>query len=426
MDMSARPAAALLSALAALAAARAAAHPAPATPPEFLPGECITVVDTRETQALELGYDVAFDDDVFSPGEIQLPDGKTHQFFAFAGVVGKLAASGGYQLFPFDAAIDRPFALPLWLDQSDVDRAAGAAGPVDMTGFTAAQVHAGDVLAARSDLEPHVHAFGDETTRVPITKEQAQKGVRWDLRGVVPGLYTVAGYVFSPPYNDWAARFGVIKLVDGRSAVPAAAIEPIDTVLFAGRGRRVKGCVDAPTGSTLSAWVRSEELPDAPWESWLDRQPLSALGKDGSFELCFMNPEPGRSGMLRVRVEIAAPDGQRSAAYSPDALLAVATRAACVESEDTCCAGSALPAAPQTATADRDPQANTAADAQTAAGGERAEPEPPARGAVGGSKQEGAGGCAVRAGETCGPFSLALALLCAVTGRFRRARTAAG
>jgi hypothetical protein len=416
--MSSGPAAALLCVLATLVAARASAHPAPATPPEFLPGNCITVIDTRETQALELAYDVAFDDNVFALGEIQLPDGKSHQFFAFDGVVGRLAASGGYQLFPFDAAIERPLALPLWLDQDDVDRAAAAASPTDMTGFTAAEVAAGDVLAARSDLATHVHAFGDKTTRVPITQQQAQKGVRWDLRALRPGLYTVAGYVFSPPYNDWAARFGVIKVVDGESSVPAAAIEPIDTVLFAGRGRRVKGCVDAPGESTLSAWVRSEELPDAPWESWLKREPLSALGKAGGFELCFMNQEPARAGMLRVRVEVTTPDGRRSAAYSPDTLLAVATQAACVESEDTCCAASPAPAAAETGDAGRPSQVSAAADAAAAAGGEEAEPEPPAPSTVTESRR--GGGCSVRAGERRGALWLALALLCAVAVRSRR------
>jgi hypothetical protein len=60
--MSARCAAVMLFALAALVAARAAAHPAPATPPTFAPGACITVIDIREKQVLELAYDVAVDD----------------------------------------------------------------------------------------------------------------------------------------------------------------------------------------------------------------------------------------------------------------------------------------------------------------------------------------------------------------------------
>jgi hypothetical protein len=361
---------------------------------------------------------------IFGPGEIQLPDAKTHQFFSFAGVVSKNASADGYQLFPFEAAIDQPLTLPLWLEQSDVTRAAGAVRPVDMVDFTASQVQPGDVLATRSDLASHVHAISGVAERVPITKRQAEKGVHWDLHALVPGLYSVAGYVFSPPYNDWAARAGIIKLIDGKTAVPAAVIEPIDTTLFAGQGRRIRGCVDAPAGSTLSAWVRAEDQPNAAWEAWLQREPLAAVGKDGAFELCFPNPPAGRSGVLRVRVEVTAPDGQRSAAYSPDTLLAVATPAACTTGPDTCC-----PASAPVADAGGDPPSSMRSEAgasdagapeagaQLEAGAEPgagagAEPAPPAGSA--GDDSGGGGGCAVRAGETSDLSGLALALICAM------------
>jgi hypothetical protein len=432
--MSARRAAVMLFAFAALAPTRAAAHPAPATPPTFAPGACITVVDTREQQALQLAYDVAVDDDIFAEGEIQLPDAKTHQFFSFAGLVAKNPSADGYQLFPFDAAIDQPLALPLWLDQSDVNRAAAAVRPVDMLDFTASQVQPGDVLALRSDLASHVRAITSSTERVPITKRQAEKGVHWDLRALLPGLYSVVGYVFSPAYNDWAARAGIIKVVDGKSAVPAAVIEPIDKTVFAGQGRRVRGCVDAPVGSTLSAWVRAEDQPNAAWEAWLAQKPLAEIGKDGSFELCFSNQAPGRSGVLRVRIEVTAPDGQRSAAYSSDTLLAVPTPAACTASEDTCCAESA-----SVADAGRDPSSTTPVDAgapqagaqpeagaQLEAGAQQLEAGVPAEAApLAGSadrdpERRDAGGCTIRAGETPDFTSLALALLWAMASASRQ------
>ncbi|HEX6239298.1 MAG TPA: hypothetical protein VFZ61_00335 [Polyangiales bacterium] len=424
--MSARAAALILFALAAHVTARAAAHPGPAIPPSFVPGQCITVVDTRQTQELALQYNVPIDDNVFTEGEIQLPDAKTHQFFAFSGAVSKNTAADGYQLFPFDAALEQPFALPFWLDQSDVNRAAGAAGPLDMTGFTAAQVQAHDVLALRPDLGAYVRTFGNEPARVPITIRQAEKGVRWDLRAVAPGLYSVVGYVFSPPYNDWAARAGVIKVTDGGAAVPAATVEPIDNTVFAGQGRRVRGCVDAPAGSTLSAWVRAEDQPNAPWEPWLERQPLTAIAKDGAFELCFLNPQQGRAGVLRMRVEVTAPDGQRSAAYSPDTLLAVATAAACTPSEDTCCAPGAQPddagtAAPPTMSADAGaPEAGAPLEAGAALqpeAGAQAEREAAAPSPGDEPARDAGGGCAVRAQPGSGLRALALALLYAVIRR---------
>jgi len=443
-------------ALAAMAAwgllgARAAAHPGPAAPPEFVIGECVTVVDTRDTSTLALAYNIPFEDEVFDVGEIQLPDSKSHQFFAFAGALVKVGASNAYQLFPFDAAVDQPLAMPLWLDQNDIERAAAAAGPVDMTGFTSAQVLADDVLAARPELSAYLLPFGDKGARVPITEEQARMGASWDLRAVPPGVYTVGGYVFSPPYNDWAVRAGVIKVVDGQTAVPAVAIEPLDAFVYAGQGRRITGCVDAPAGSTLRAWVRPEDQPGAAWEPWLEPQPLAELGPPGRFELCWLNPAEGRANLLRVRVEVTAPDGQRSAAYSSDTLLAVATAAACAANDKTCCpakqpatdepgangdagvsagAGGAAGQAGQGGSAagagaggdpGLDPRPSAGAAAGPPARGDDGEPEPPAGTAVGGSSdgEGGGGGCSLRAAPALSPAWFALVWLGLLRARGR-------
>jgi hypothetical protein len=387
--MSARAVVAVLVLWAGFAPALAAAHPGPAAPPEFVLGECVTVIDRSDTAALELAYNISIEDAVFDIGEIQLPDSKSHQFFAFAGALVKRASSDGYHLFPFDAALDQPLAMPMWLDQDDVTRAEGAAGPIDMTNFTAAQVLADDVLAARPELDAYLLPFGDKSARVPITEEQALMGVSWQLGAVPPGVYTVGGYVFSPPYNDWAVRAGVIKVVDGETAVPAAAIEPIDAFVYAGQGRKITGCVDAPAGSTLRAWVRSEDQPGAAWEPWLEEQPLDALAQDGQagrFELCLHNPEPGRAGLLRVRVVVTAPDGQSSAAYSPDTVLAVATAAACVESAKTCC--------PEKQPATNEPGMSDAGSAAGGQGGSAAGPAPSGAGGSGGLPGAGAGATA--------------------------------
>lgn len=360
-----------------LPAERAFAHPGPGAPPLFVPGDCVTVVDTRETDALTLDYNVDYDDTTFGVGEIHLPDSKTHQFFAFSGAVVGTPASG-YQLFPFDPAIEQPIAMPLWLDQDDVDRAAGAAGPVDMTNFTADQVMASSVLAERSDVTPYLFPLGGKETRVPITEDQARMGVRWSLKGIAAGLYSLGGYVFSPPFNDWAMRSGVVKVIDGESDVPAAALESIDAFLYAGQGRRVHGCVSTAPGSTLQAWVRSEDQPGSPWEPWLEPQPITG----DSIDLCLLNPVPGRAGLLRVRIEVTAPDGEHSVAYSPDTVLAVATSAGCTESAKTCCpppasSSSTMPAMPATGMPSE--VAGSAAPPPPAvAGSPAAEPPPPA------------------------------------------------
>jgi hypothetical protein len=387
--------AAVLFACAVLSAAHAAAHPGPAASPEFVIGECVTVIDLRDTSTLDLAYNIAVEDAVFDIGEIQLPDSKTHQFFAFAGALVKHATADGYQLFPFDPALEQPLAMPMWLDQDDVTRAEGAAGPVDMTNFTAAQVLADDVLAARPELDAYLLPFADKSARVPITEAQARMGVSWKLGAIAPGVYTVGGYVFSPPYNDWAVRAGVIKVVDGQTAVPAMAIEPIDAFVYAGQGRKITGCVDAPADSTLRAWVRSEDQPGAQWEAWLEPQPLGGLQQDGRLELCLPNPAPGRAGLLRVRVQVTAPDGQSSVAYSPDTMLAVATAAACVESAKTCCP----------AKAQEPDEPGASGDAGSAAaghGGSAAEPAPSGAAGSGSVASAGTGAVAGGGGASAG------------------------
>src|SRR5688572_22668016 len=51
----------LLGSLAACLPLRAAAHPGPGWPPEFAVGDCITVVDQRDTPTLEFAYTVMAD-----------------------------------------------------------------------------------------------------------------------------------------------------------------------------------------------------------------------------------------------------------------------------------------------------------------------------------------------------------------------------
>ena len=395
--------------------ARAAAHPGPGAPPEFVLGDCITSVDAQQSDAIAFDYNVGYDDVTFGLGEIQLPDSKTHQFFALSGAVVRDTVRGGYQLFPFDADVEQGLPLPLWLDRDDVERAAAAAGPIDMTNFTAAQVAELDVLAARPELAPYLHPLGDKTTRVPISEEQARMGVRWDLSSVPAGVYTLAGYVFSPPFNDWAPRPGLIAVVQGATAVPAAVIEPIDAFVYAGQGRRVRGCVAAPAGSSLRAWVRAEDQPDTSWEPWLDDVAITG----DRFELCWPNLAPGRAGLLRVRVEVTAPDGQRSAAYSPDTLLAVATPAACTESANACCeqhepasdsadAGMTSTVAAAGSAADRPvdrPQPDAAAAVPTDDGPRvpppaATPPAPPAGPAQAAQTDRDSGGCDVREATT--------------------------
>jgi hypothetical protein len=313
-----------------LAPARGHAHPEAALSPEFPEHDCIERVDLRETAELHLPYVVVVDDVTFTEGDIVLPDARTHQFFAFGGSVAPYLL--GSQLFPFAEESEAIRVLPEWITQDDVDRSAAAAGPADATGFIASQVEDTNVLEARGDLTPFWQRITEDGARVPILVDRALVGFSWDLGAVTPGAYQIAGYVFSPPYNAWAARSGVIKVMDGTADFPALTVDAIDGMIFGGQGRRVRGCVDAPEGTRLQAHFRTEDQPDQPWQRFAEDVEVA----DGRFELCFLGPA-ALSGLIRVRVEATAPDGTQAFAHTPDTLVLVSTPANCTEGESVCC-----------------------------------------------------------------------------------------
>jgi hypothetical protein len=146
-------------------------------------------------------------------------------------------------------------------------------------------------------------------------------------------VYQIAGYVFSPPYNAWEPRPGLIKVIDGTHDAPAVVLDSIDGMLYAGQGRHVTGCVDAPAGSTLEASFHVDGDPDDQWRAWLSDMPIER----GAIDLCFESPEPALGGLVHIRVVVTAPDGTQSFASSKDALALFGTAASCTPSAALCC-----------------------------------------------------------------------------------------
>jgi len=345
------------------------AHAAPAVPPEFVPGDCITVVDKSTQSSFDLSYTIAFDDVVFGPGDIQLPDSKTHQFLAFA--TGVSPRGFEYDVNRFDTPGADPIPLPKWITVDDVKRAASAAGGVDGTTFTTADVPQGAVLDGMPELEGRWYRITPDDARLPITMEQAKSAVRWDLSDVPPGLYTIAAYVFSPPFNGWAIRPGLIKIVDGPDAAPAVVIDQVREFVFAYQGRQVKACIDALDASRIRGYMRVEERPEAGWIEWLKDTPV-----DGdSLSLCFHNPRPELTGSVRLRFDIVDPKGRMTSVYSSDTITALDGDGECVPSDTLCCDFQPAMAKPVcdggTRDAGCDAVASTAGDAaaQSASGG---------------------------------------------------------
>ncbi|MET0387573.1 MAG: hypothetical protein ABW321_16510, partial [Polyangiales bacterium] len=322
------PWAASAAVLCSLAAARAAAHPSPAVPPEFPETDCITIVDTRETTVMPVQYHVSIDDTMPEPDHITLADSKTHQFFAFRGQV--LLNLPDYTFLPFDPALPT-LNMPQWISADDLSRSSAANTPEMAPDFSADAI-GGDTLTDRADLAGQWLTIADGR-RVPITEAQSQIGVGWTMKNIPAGVYGIAGYIFSPPYNGWEPRPGVIKVIDGQRDVPALTVDPVDASLFNGQGRKIVGCVDAPAGTMLHASYRIAGDATAPWQEWTTQ----ASDDSGRYELCFRSPDRSLAGLVQIRVSARAPNGDETAAYAPDQLALVASDGPCSANEKFCC-----------------------------------------------------------------------------------------
>jgi hypothetical protein len=393
------------------------AHAAPAVPPEFVPGDCITVVDKSTQSSVDLSYTIAFDDVVFGPGDIRLPDSKTHQFFAFAAGVSPRGFE--YNVNRFDTPGADPIPLPKWITVDEVKRAAKAAGGVDGTTFTTADVPPGAVLDSLPELFGLWQRITPDDARVPITIEQAKTAVRWDLGDVAPGLYSIAAYIFSPPFNGWAIRPGLIKVVEGPDAAPAVVIDQVREFVFAYQGRQVKACIDALDASRIRGYMRVEERPEAGWIEWLKDTPV-----DGdSLSLCFHNPRPELTGSVRLRFDIVDPKGRMTSVYSSDTITALDGDGECVPSDTLCCDFPRAAAMPVCDAGTRD--AGCAADAASDDGAAEHSTDSGvdggASGAAGSAKLSGCG-CSVL--RSRGPVPSVLAALSSVVAlqRVRRRR----
>lgn len=326
--------------------AAAAAHPSSAEPPVFHDGACITVVDRQTQPSWHIDYEVPVEDTAADPDLVELPDTKTHQFYAVAAHV--FARAAKYELLRFDAPLEAAQELPLWLSQADLMRvrSAGADHPTALANIPADAA----VLEDDSALSELFHPISKD--RVPITMIQGLRGLAWDVTQVPPGTYQILGYIFSPPYNDWAVRPGFVKVVDGSDDAPVLWLDDVAARLFAGQGKHVTGCADAPEGSTLSVAARPATDATAAYETLVTAVPIA----DGRFDACVLNQ--GRDASLTLKVTLSTPSGVTLSAFSVETLDMFSTKAGCTADERMCCDPSASRDSPATTGA---PEAGAAA-----------------------------------------------------------------
>lgn len=289
-----RLAAALLlaPALAWPAAARAGNEAHPRTPVLWPDATCSMIVDRSETATLELGYAIPFEDTMLGPDE--LPDSRTHQFFALC------------------RQRDPGELLPNWITRDDVERA-GALGLVD-----AASVGPEQVLdEAPAWAGCFVRVTADDARR-PITFAAAAEPIAWQLVDAARGVYEIAGYTFEPPFNLWRARPGFVKILDDPSDpgqdLPAAAIASTDAI-WQGRGT-LELCVDAiPPITAIVEW--------APFAPQLDYQQLDArtIAAPGTIALELEGPAVTDAVEAVLRVRIVDTLGREFVAHHPTTLV---------------------------------------------------------------------------------------------------------
>ena len=312
--------------------ARAHAHPAAAESPTFSDPPCIVVADKREQEHIDIDYAVLMDDTVIESGDIPVSDAKTHQFFALTGTIWTVGVDDLY--VPYSDLEGRGIVFPLWVTHDDVQRSAAAVALA--TGVTAEQTDLPPerVLETRPDLDGNWLRITADDARRPITATQALVPVRWKLADVPAGVYTVTGYVFSPPYNAWAARPGVVKIVDADHNPAAGAIKSLNEVVFAYQGRRVQGCVDVPSETRLDAYYFLEEKPEMGWIPWIQDQAVQT----GELEQCFHLERSDVAGSIRLRWDLRPPDGPVTTLRSKDTFTWLQGSGTCVESASHCCA----------------------------------------------------------------------------------------
>ncbi len=276
----------------------------PRTPVLWDDPPCLTIVDRGASSVLHIYYAIPREDTEVTADEVE--DSRRHQFVAFC-----------RQESP-------QLPLPDWLSRNDVE-AAAAKGLLDPANIVPAEVLE---ESAWADCFARINADAD---RRPITFAAATAGVAWDTAALAPGVYTVSGYTWHPPFNVWSPRPGVVKIVDALKATddpPAAAVSNAETIIHRDEVATIAGCVDALPGSTISAaWAPVGPPDEQAWTMFASDAPV-----DGdSFSIEFAPPLAIVGDAANIRVEVAAPNGKSYVAYLRDPLTVLGSDAGSCE-----------------------------------------------------------------------------------------------
>jgi hypothetical protein len=252
-------------------------------------------VHERSDTPLHIPYGIPYEDTDVGPDEVA--DSRTHQFFAFC------------RQHPFEVQI------PSWITVADT-LAAEAVGQIPDGGFSP-----DDILEQRSDWDDCWYRIVEDADRRPITCEAAEAGVDWDTMGLPAGVYAVEGYTYEPQLNFWIPRPGFVKLHDGDpdAVGPAAAITSTEISVHRNQVANIEGCIDAPDGSTYTAYwaFHTEGAPE--WVQY--GEPQAAMR--GDLVLEFAPPTETFGQLVTLRVDVEDPEGRSYTAYMQDRVVVI-------------------------------------------------------------------------------------------------------
>lgn len=264
----------------------------PRVPVVHLGERCLTVIDRRASPVIHLDYTFPIEDTC--AGAYPAP---LHQFLAFC----RPRAPG------------EPW--PEWISTADVE----AARALDIPLYP---LEAGDVLADDPSWSSCWWRITADDDRRPLTCDAALEGVDWDVSGLAPGAYVVAGYTHQPPRSLWSPRWGAFKVSDGpgpEDGPPVAVIGQREAFVYADDVVDLEVCVSAMAGSTLSLEVAAHA--DAPaWQ--VLATDVAVTGP--TVRVPWMPPPELHAADVRLRVTVTDPQGRAGTLESPDLLSVLA------------------------------------------------------------------------------------------------------
>lgn len=255
---------------------------------------CSTVHE-RSDIPLHIPYGIPYED--IDVGDDEVPQSRTHQFAAFCR----------------QHAFESP--LPTWITSADATEAESfdqipEGGILDT-----------DILELHSDWDDCWYRIVADADRRPITCEMAEAGVDWDTMSAPAGVYAIEAYTFEPAYNFWVPRPGFVKLHDGDpdAVGPAAAVTTAEISVHRNQIANIEGCIDAPDGSTMTAYW-AEHTESAPeWMPYGEPQPAVR----GDLLLEFAPPAESVGKLATLRVDVEDPEGRSYTAYMPGKIVVI-------------------------------------------------------------------------------------------------------